>query len=76
MPVFKRFSQCRLCINYQDHNPPHFHVLMNDRREAWVKIDNLEIIHGKVTAREIPDVLDWARANQQFLAEKFEEFQR
>ena len=76
MPVIKRFPHCRVSINHQDHNPPHFHLLMNDGREVWVKIDDLKIIHGKVTVREIAEVLDWARSNQMLLAKKFEELQR
>lgn len=76
MPLIKRFPQCGVAINTRDHNPPHFHVRMNDGREAWVKIDGLEIIHGAVTAREIADVLDWANANRGFLMNKFEELQR
>ena len=75
MPVIQRFAQCRIRINAQDHPPPHFHVLMNDGREAWVTIADLEIVHGKVAAREIADVLAWAKSNRATLAAKFEELQ-
>jgi len=76
MPIIKRFPQYRLVINERDHNPPHFHVRMNDGREVWVKIDGMEIIHGRVAAREIVDALKWARENRLFLMEKFEELQQ
>ncbi|MBS4097691.1 MAG: DUF4160 domain-containing protein [Sulfuricella sp.] len=76
MPVIQRFANCRVRVNAKDHPPPHFHVVMNDAREAWVKIDTLEIIHGKVAAREIADVLAWAKANREMLAAKFEELQQ
>jgi hypothetical protein len=76
MPVIQRFSSCRVAINLRDHAPPHFHVVLNDGREAWVAIATLEILHGKVAAREIPEVLAWARANQAMLARKFEELQQ
>jgi len=36
----------------------------------------LEILHGKVAARWIADVLTWARTHQAMLAEKFEELQQ
>ena len=75
MPVIKRFASCRLRINAKDHPPPHFHVLLNDEREAWVRIDTLVIIHGRVASREIADALDWARENREMLAEKFKELQ-
>ena len=76
MPVIERFAQCRVRINANDHPPPHFHVLLNDGREAWVTIAELKIVHGKVVAREIADVWAWAASNQSMLANKFEELQR
>lgn len=41
-----------------------------------VAIATMEILHGKVAAREITDVLAWARTNQAMLARKFEELQQ
>ncbi len=75
MPVIQRFTHCRVRINAKDHPPPHFHVLMNDGREAWVRIDTQEIIHGKIASREIAEVLAWAKVNREKLAEIFEELQ-
>lgn len=75
MPVIARFSHCRVRINAKDHPLPHFHVLLNDGREAWVTIAELKIVHGKVAVREISEVLAWAKENQTMLAIKFEELQ-
>ena len=76
MPVVARFPHCRVRINAKDHPPPHFHVLLNDGREAWVTITELKIVHGKVAAREIAEVLAWANENRAMLAARFEELQR
>ena len=76
MPVIARFAHCRVRVNAKDHPPPHFHVLLNDGREAWVTIAELKIVHGKVAVREIADVLAWARDNRAMLATTFEELQR
>ena len=76
MPVIKRFTNCLLRINLKDHAPPHFHIVMNDGREVWVRIDTTEIIHGKVAMREVAEVLDWAKSNHAFLTAKFEELQQ
>ncbi|MFB1489213.1 MULTISPECIES: DUF4160 domain-containing protein [unclassified Thiocapsa] len=76
MPVIERFAQCRVRINANDHPPPHFHVVMNDGREALVTIADIKIVHGKVVAREIVNVLAWAEANRNMLADTFEELQR
>ncbi|MDP2371788.1 DUF4160 domain-containing protein [Rhodoferax sp.] len=76
MPVVQRFANCLVRINPRDHAPPHFHIVMNDGREAWVRIDTVEIIHGKVAVREVAAVLEWAASNREYLAAKFEELQR
>lgn len=76
MPVIRRFERCLVRMYPGDHAPPHFHVIMNDGREAWVSIDPVTIIHGKVKTREIADVLSWAEANRDQLASRFEELQR
>lgn len=76
MPVIQRFANCVLRINPRDHAPPHFHVVMNDSREAWVRIDTLEIIHGRLMAREMAEVLAWASRHRRMLAARFEELQR
>lgn len=75
MPVIQRFPTCLVRINPKDHNPPHFHVVMNDAREAWVEIATLEILQGKIQLREIAEVLAWAAANKVMLASKFNELQ-
>lgn len=76
MPIIQRFAHCVVRINSKDHAPPHFHVVMNDAREAWVTINTIEIIHGKVAAREIAEVLAWAKFNWEILAAKVEELQK
>ena len=76
VPVIKLFPNRVLRINLRDHAPPHFHIVMNDGREVWVRIDTTEIIHGKVALREVAEVLDWAKSNSGFLAAKFEELQQ
>ena len=73
MPVIKRFKNCAIRINFKDHAPPHFHIVMNDGREVWVKIDTLEIIYGKLAMREVAEALAWAATQQTFLLAKFEE---
>jgi hypothetical protein len=76
MSVIQHFPHCRVKLKAKDHPPPHVHVLLNDGREAWVTIAELKIDHGKVTAREIADVLAWARVKRTLLATTFEELQR
>jgi len=76
MPAIKRFPGCKVLLNPNDHNPPHFHVRMNDGREAWVAIATLEILHGGVSRREIAEVLTWAAGCRAALLKQFEELQQ
>lgn len=36
----------------------------------------MDIIYGKLTRREIAEVLDWAKSKRAFLSAKFEELQQ
>lgn len=53
-------------IYTNDHNPPHFHVTV-DRYEAKFRIDNPEIIGGKVPLHMQTAILSWAREHQELL---------
>jgi len=59
MPCIARFSNCRVEVRALDHPPPHFHVVMSDRRDNLVEIDTLAM-RGPIPAREIAQVLAWA----------------
>jgi hypothetical protein len=74
MPVIHRFANCAICINPREHNPPHFHVRMNDGREALVAIATLELLSSAVTRREIAEALAWAESHRALLAAKFKEY--
>lgn len=76
MPLIKRFAHCQIRINLKDHAPPHFHVLMRDGREVLIAISDLEILQGKVSHRELSEVLQWAKGNREMLLTKFEEMQK
>ena len=56
-----------------DHLPPHFHVRMNDGREALVEIVTLKMLSGRVPRRELAEALTWALLQQSALLEKWKE---
>jgi len=74
MPIIHRFANCAIVINPREHNPPHFHIRMNDGREVLVEIGSLELLTATVARREILDALAWAEKNCILLAEKFKEY--
>lgn len=73
MPTIARFSQSTVNMYAGDHLPPHFHVRMNDGREALVVISTMNVLRGAIPARELAESLKWARANIEFLDSKWKE---
>ena len=57
---------------FDDHNPPHFHVVGRDG-QAQIRIDTLEIIvsSGKVDLRE---ALNWAAKNKDLLEDAWQSY--
>ena len=48
---------------YNDHEPPHFHAEYGDH-EASFSINELKLINGKLPARVVALVLEWAFAHR------------
>ena len=59
MPTISWFFGILIRMYYDDHNPPHFHVLYGEY-EAMISIDTLEVIKGKLPRRVLALVLEWA----------------
>jgi hypothetical protein len=75
MPVLARLQFCLIAMYFEDHNPPHFHVLGLDGREAQVRLEDLAVIKGVVERRAMSEALAWAKSNDQFLKETWDAFQ-
>lgn len=73
MPTIQRLATCIIAMYAGDHLPPHFHVRMNDGREALVSIDPLAVLRGSIARRELEPALQWAASNQTALAAKWKE---
>jgi hypothetical protein len=56
-----------------DHLPPHFHVRMNDGREALVAIATLEIISSSLSKRELVEAVTWASSRKAALLARWKE---
>lgn len=73
MPTLARLAKSVITMYAGDHLPPHFHVRMNDGREALVEIASLEVLRGSIAKRELAEAVAWAEANRAALAEKWKE---
>jgi len=67
MPTVRRFERCRITMYFQDHAPPHFHVITNSNERVTVIIESLAILAGDADARDISEALEWAKNNRETL---------
>ncbi|MBL9055005.1 MAG: DUF4160 domain-containing protein [Rhodobacteraceae bacterium] len=74
MPVIARLQYCLIAMYFEDHNPPHFHILGLDGREAEVLLRDLSILKGEVDRRAAKEALSWAAENRGFLEESWNDF--
>jgi hypothetical protein len=62
-------------MNYNDHAPPHFHVRYADQK-ALMSIDALTVLKGRLSARVLGLVVEWAALHNAELAENWERSRR
>jgi hypothetical protein len=74
MPTIHVGSGWKITMYAADHNPPHFHIITADG-EAQVQIDNLEIMRGRISARNWRLARNWAATNQTALIETWQRLQ-
>lgn len=70
MPEISRFYGIIIFMNYNDHNPPHFHAKYQDF-EVTVAIQTGEIT-GKMSRKAISLIYEWLDQNRTELMENWE----
>ena len=63
MPEICRFYGIVIKMYFADHAPPHFHAEYAES-EARIAIDSLGVISGKLPARAMGLVAEWATLHQ------------
>jgi hypothetical protein len=71
MPEISRFYGIVIQMYFGDHPPPHFHARYAGQA-AKLDIDTLAVIEGKLPARALGLVTEWAATHQHELREAFE----
>jgi hypothetical protein len=59
MPTLSRFFGIVITMNWNDHQPPHFHARYAEH-EAVIRLDTLEVEIGSLPRRALALVLEWA----------------
>ena len=74
MPTLARFAGFEIDLYFEDHNPPHVHVVGPDF-EVLVEIRNSAILVGDAPARVRRTALRWISSNRSMLLTKWDELQ-
>ncbi|MDR0527820.1 MAG: DUF4160 domain-containing protein [Spirochaetaceae bacterium] len=70
MPELSRFLGMVISIYFDDHNPPHFHVLYNEH-EALIAINDLTVLNGELPSRVLGLAMEWANLHKTELMENW-----
>jgi hypothetical protein len=75
MPTISAFYGMLVQMFWEEHAPPHFHVIYAEH-EALINIKTLEVIKGRLPRRALMLVLDWAEIHQNELLEDWDMCQK
>jgi hypothetical protein len=75
MPELSRFLGMVISIYFDDHNPPHFHVLYNEY-EVIIAINDLTILKGSLPSRVLGLAMEWANLHKEELLENWNMVQK
>lgn len=73
MPPLLRSGSYVIAMYFEDHNPPHVHVVGKDF-EALVRISDLSIFRGSLPKRIAREALHWIDENREMLDAKWNEW--
>lgn len=71
MPCVSEFYGIRICMYYNDHNPPDFHAEYAED-EATFSIGGLAVLTGDIGRRARALVLEWASLHRSELMDNWE----
>lgn len=66
MPTIKNFGGYRVTMYFEDHNPPHFHIV-SLAQEAVIEIATLTVMAGTKAPARLRAALAWAATNRALL---------
>ncbi len=70
MPTLSRFYGIIIFMNYNDHNPPHFHARYQDQ-EVTVSLET-GIIQGHMSRRALGMIFEWSEKHRDELLKNWE----
>ena len=71
MPTISMFRGIKITMNWNDHQPPHFHAKYGSD-EVLISINDAEVIEGSIPSKQLKMLLGWAVFHQAELLENWE----
>ncbi len=75
MPVISRFNGLVISMFYNDHEPPHMHVLMGDVR-CVMDIETTQLSRGKLPSSSLRNLIKWCTITRRELLINWERAKR
>lgn len=72
MPTLARFANFEIAMYFEDHNPPHVHVVGREF-EMLVAVRNGAVLAGAAPARTRRTALRWIEDNREALLRKWDD---
>jgi hypothetical protein len=69
MPVLSGFYGIIIFMNYQDHDPPHFHARY-ENQEVIIEIES-GIVNGYMTKRALRLIFEWSEIHYEELLDNW-----
>lgn len=66
MPCIKIIDSIKIYVYSRDHQPPHFHAIINDFEELII-IGDLTTYSGKIPSKSRKKLMNWATRHQDIL---------
>lgn len=71
MPEISRFYGIIVTMNYDEHNPPHFHARYGSDL-LLIDIRTLQVMEGKFPPRALGLLVEWASQHQEELMQDWD----
>lgn len=70
MPTISMFYGIIIQMYFDDHNPPHFHVIYNDFK-AIINILDFSILQGNLPPKALGLIMEWAVIHKEELLKEW-----
>ena len=70
MPTICMFRGIKIYMNWDEHNPPHFHAVYGGQ-EAVILINEIEVMAGILPNKQLKMLLGWTALHQDELLENW-----